>query len=82
MSWMRSFLADLASLALEVLIQAGILLDLGLSVEDNITDLLKRDAASDKTMFVVFSRIDMHAVDEEFSQSSRILGSWAETKDS
>ena len=82
MSWMRSFLADLASLALEVLIQAGILLDLELPEEDNSTDLLNSDAASDKTMFVVFRSIDIDALDKVSSQSSWIRGSCEETKDS
>ena len=61
---------------------AGILVDLGVTLVDKSTDLLKNDAASDKTMFVVFKRIDMDAIDEVFSQSSRILGSCADTKDS
>ena len=61
---------------------AGILMDLGIALVLRRTDLLNNDAASDKTMFVVFKRIEIDAVDEESSQSSRIRESCGVTKDS
>ena len=61
---------------------AGILLDLEALLEETSTDLWQSLAASARTIFVVLSKIEIDAADEELSQSSRILGSFDETKDS
>ena len=66
----------------DLLMDVGILADLGTAFVFKRTDLLNNDAASDKTMFVVFKRIEMDAGDEESSQSSRIRESCGDTKDS
>ena len=57
-------------------------MDLGIDLVDKGTDLLKNDAASDKTMFVVFKRIEVEDGEEVFSQSSRIRGSCEDTNSS
>ena len=81
LSCQRSLLADLAKLAFDLLIEAGIVRDRGDNLEESLTVLFTVEAAWIRTMIVAWSKTEIDALEDVFNHESRILERCEETKD-